>query len=164
VTGDPIGRRITVTGWSSVVLGLVCLGLAGLEVAIPLLLARLAAGSALEGDAALERLRTSFAEGAALSATVNAIFGAALVLVGGGVARKARWSHGALTIVTWASIPALVLLARPGLAPLLALSDTAAGSSGALVAISALLLVLQIAAVLWFLRFWNRPDVRARFG
>jgi hypothetical protein len=28
---------------------------------------------------------------------------------------------------------------------------------------SVVLLVAQIAAVLWFLRFWCRPEVRARF-
>jgi hypothetical protein len=65
--------------------------------------------------------------------------------------------------VSWASIPALILLARPGLAPLLALSDATAGSSRTIVIVSAILLVLQIAAVLWFLRFWNRADVLARF-
>jgi hypothetical protein len=140
-----------------------CLALAGLELLLPVLLARLATSGVFEGDAALDRLRVSFSEGAALSASVNAAFGAALVVVGAAVARFVRWSHPGLTVVSWASIPALVLLARPGLAPLLAVSETTAGSSRALVGISALLLVLQVAAVLWFLRFWNRPEVRERF-
>ena len=163
MTDDPLGRRIVFTGWSTVLLGAVCLGLAGLEVLIPVVLTRLANSGALETDAAFDRLRASFVAGAALSAAVNAGFGAALGVVGAGVVRKVRWSHGALAVVSWASIPALVLLARPGLAPLLALSDATAHSSGALVGISVVLLVLQVGAVLWFLRFWNRPEVRDRF-
>jgi hypothetical protein len=163
MTDDPLGRRIAVTGWSTVLLGAVCLGLAGLELLIPVLLTRLTDSGALESDASFDRLRASFAAGAALSASVNAGFGLALGVVGVGISRRARWSHAALTFVSWASIPALVLLARPGLAPLLALSDSTAGSSLTLVIVSAILLVLQIAAVLWFLRFWKRPEVRARF-
>jgi hypothetical protein len=163
MTDDPLGRRITFTGWSTVLLGVVCLGLAGLELLIPVLLKRLADSGALETDPSFDRLRATFAAGAALSASVNAGFGIALAVVGAGVTRRARWSHPALTIVSWASIPALLLLARPGLAPLLALSDATADSSRALAAVSAVLLVLQVAAVLWFLRFWNRPEVRARF-
>ena len=163
MTDDPLGRRIAFTGWSSVLLGAVCLGLAALELVIPALLTRLTNSGDLVNDPSFDRLRASFAAGAALSASVNAAFGAALGVVGFGIARRARWSHRALTIVSWASIPALILLARPGLAPLLALSDTTAGSSRTLVIVSAILLVLQIAAVLWFLRFWNRADVRARF-
>jgi hypothetical protein len=163
MTDDPLARRIAITGWSTVVLGVVCLALAALELLIPALLARLADSGALQGDAGLDRLRASFAEGAVLSAAVNAGFGAALAVVGAAVARSVRWSHAALTVVSWASIPALVLLARPALAPLLAVSEATAGSSRALVTISAVLLVLQVAAVLWFLRFWNRAEVRARF-
>jgi hypothetical protein len=49
------------------------------------------------------------------------------------------------------------------MAPFFAMAgEKTTGGFGMLVA-SAGLLVAQIAAVLWFLRFWRRPDVRAAF-
>jgi predicted permease len=163
MTEDPLARRVELTGWSTVLLGVVCLALAAFEIAIPVVLRRLDASGALEGDVALTRVREAFAAGAALSAALNGVLGAALVAVGWGVARRARWSHPALTAAAWASIPALLVLAGPGLDPLLAMSDTTAGSKRLLVVVSVVLAVLQAAAVLWFLRFWRRPDVRATF-
>ena len=162
MTGDALVRRVELTGWSALLLGLVCMGLAGLEAAIPVLLRRLVAMPGLE-DPALARLAAAFSQGAALSAAVNAAFGVALIAVGWSVAHRLRWSHAALTAVAWASIPSMALLAVPGVAPLLALGEQTAGSKSLLVLASVILVVLQAAAVVWFLRFWRREDVRALF-
>jgi hypothetical protein len=163
VIGEDLPRRIELTGWSTVLLGALCLGLAALELAIPVLLRRLESASGFEGAAAISRLREAFTEGAALAAAVNALFGAALVAVGAGVCRRAAWSHRALMHVGWASIPAVAVLAGPGVAPLLAMSESTAGSTALLLGASVVLLVLQVVAVLRFLRFWRRDEVRARF-
>lgn len=164
MTEGGLARRVELTGWSAFLLGVVCAGLAGLEVAIPVLLRRLAETPGLQEDAQLVRLGAAFSQGAALSAAVNAGFGAALVVVGWSVARRRPWSHSALTAVAWASIPAMALLAVPGVAPLLALGEATAGSKALLIVASAVLVLLQAVAVLGFLRFWRRSDVRALFG
>ena len=163
MTRESLVRRVEMTGWSALLLGIVCAGLAVLEVAIPILLRRLAAIPGLEEDPALTRLGAAFTQGAAVSAAVNGAFAAALVAVGWSVARRLRWSHAALTAVAWASIPAMAALAVPGIAPLLALSDGTAGSKRLLVLTSVILVALQAGAVFWFLRFWRREDVRALF-
>ena len=162
MTRNALVRRVELTGWSALLLGLVCMGLGGLEAAIPILLRRLAELPGLE-DPALVRLGAAFSRGAALSAAVNTAFGVALIAVGWSVARLRRWAHAALTAVAWASIPAMALLAVPGVAPLLALAEETAGSTTILVLASVILVVLQAAAVVWFLRFWRREDVRALF-
>ena len=164
MTREGLERRVEMTGWSSLLLGLVCVALAVLEVAIPVLLRELADTPGLEGDQMLLRLGAAFAQGAALSAAVNVAFGLTLVFVGWSVARLRPWSHRALTAVSWASIPAMAALAVPSVAPLLALGEETAGSTTLLVGASVVLVVLQAVAVLWFLRFWRREDVRALFG
>lgn len=164
MTREALARRVEMTGWSSLLLGLVCVALAAFEIAIPVLLRELADTPGLEGDQMLLRLSAAFSQGAALSAAVNAAFGVTLVVVGWCVARRRSWSHRALTALAWASIPAMAALAVPGVAPLLALGEETAGSTSLLVGASVVLVVLQAAAVLWFLRFWRRGDVRALFG
>ena len=107
--------------------------------------------------------REAIAAGAGTGALVNGLFGAALIVIGLGVTRRARWAHRALEGSCWASIAVLVVLARPTLAPFFALSgDGAASSRGMLVAAAGLVLA-QLGAVLWFLRFWRKPEVRAAF-
>ena len=162
MTDSALARRIEMTGWSTVLLGFVCIALAAIQAVTPFLLDRFAA---LLGDAddPTRAMREVFSAGAGMGAVVNGIFGAALVVVGIAVARRARWAHPALTISCWASIAVLAILAKPTLAPFFAMAgdDTAAGK-GMLVASSALLFA-QIGAVFWFLRFWRKPEVRAAF-
>ena len=162
MTDSRLARRIDLTGWSTVLLGVVCVVLALIQAVTPVLLRRFAA----ELDAAddpTRAMREVFAAGAGIGAAVNGLFGAALVAIGVGVTRRARWAHPALLISCWSSIAVLLILAKPTLAPFFAMAggDATAGS-GILVA-SGVLLVAQIAAVLWFLRFWSRPEVRAEF-
>jgi hypothetical protein len=49
------------------------------------------------------------------------------------------------------------------LAPLFALGGAEAVAGRFMLLVSALLLLAQLVAVLWFLRFWLRPDVRRAF-
>jgi hypothetical protein len=157
-----LARKIDRTGWSTVVLGAACIALAGLEAAMPLLLRRLAA--LLEGaDDPTRAMRDALSAGAGMSAAVNGLFGVALVVIGIGVLRRARWAHPALALSGWASIGVLAILARPSLAPFFALArDDVAAGYGMLLAAGGLV-VVQIGAVLWFLRFWKRQEVRAAF-
>lgn len=160
--GSKIARRIDVTGWSTVGLGALCVGLSVLQVAIPIVLLRLADTLDEAGNSG-KALRDAWSADAGSSAALNALFGLALIVIGFAVSRRARWAHPALEITCWASVAVLALLARPSLAPFFVLAgrDSAPGM-GMLVA-AAGLLVLQIAAVLWFLRFWRKPEVRAAF-
>lgn len=164
MSGRELARRVELTGWSTVLLGLVCLALGLLQVALPALLARL--DTALSGvdDPTSARVRQAFGRGDPWSAAVNLAFGAALVVIGVAVARRAAWSHRALTVAAWASIAALAAMAKPSIAPLLAVAGAGEGTGPVVLAIGLLLLVAQIAAVLWFLRFWRRSEVRALFG
>lgn len=162
MTDPTLSRRIEMTGWSTVLLGLVCVVLALIQAVAPVLLRRMAAelDVAEEGTRAM---REALAAGAGISAAVNGLFGAALVVVGIAVSRRARWAHRAMLVACWSSIAVLAILAKPTMAPFFAMAgEKTTGGFGMLVA-SAGLLVAQIAAVLWFLRFWRRPDVRAAF-
>ena len=159
---EDVARRIEMTGWSTVVLGVVCVGLAAIQAVAPILLRRFAAVLDVADDPT-RAMREAWSAGAGMGAWVNGLFGVALVVIGLAVWRRARWAHPALTISCWASIAVLAILAKPTLAPFFALSgDGASAGLGMLVA-SAVLLVAQIAAVLWFLRFWRKPEVRAAF-
>jgi hypothetical protein len=162
MTDSTLSRRIELTGWSTVVLGLVCVLLALIQAVAPVLLRRVAAELDVADDPT-RALREVLAAGAGISAAVNGVFGAALVVIGVAVARRARWAHRALLISCWSSIAVLAILAKPTLAPFFAMAgEKTTGGFGMLVA-SAALLVAQIVAVLWFLRFWRRPEVRAAF-
>jgi hypothetical protein len=162
MTDAALERRIELTGWSTVVLGVVCVILAALEAVMPILLRRLAAELDVADDPT-RAMREAFSAGAGTGAWANGLFGAALIVIGIAVSRRARWAHAALSIACWSSIAVLAILAKPTLAPLFAMTGReAAPGSGMLVA-AAILLVAQIGAVLWFLRFWLRPEVRAAF-
>jgi hypothetical protein len=162
-TTDPaLLRRIELTGWSTVLLGFLCGAVATIQLVIPMFLDSMA--EAFEGgDDPTRAMREALSAGAGTSALVNGAFGAALVVIGFAVSRRVRWAHPALTISGWASIVVLGILAKPTLAPLFALAGrSASGGTGMLLA-SAGLLAAQVVAVLWFLRFWRKPEVRAAF-
>lgn len=157
-----LARRIEMAGWSTVLLGFVCVGLAAIQAVAPILLRRFA--TLLDDPEDPTRaMREAWTAGAGEGAWVNGLFGVALVVIGIAVWRRVRWAHAALTISCWASVAVLAILAKPTLAPFFALAgDGASAGLGMLVA-SAVLLVAQIGAVLWFLRFWRKPEVRAAF-
>jgi hypothetical protein len=158
-----LARRIEMTGWSTVLLGILCVGLAAIQVVAPIVLRRFAA--VLDSaDDPTRGMREAWSAGAGTGAWVNGVFGAALIVIGIGVMRRARWAHPALEISCLASIAVLAILAKPTLAPFFAMAgnNDAAAGRGMLLA-SAVLLVAQIGAVLWFLRFWRKPEVRAAF-
>ena len=159
---EEVARRIEMTGWSTVVLGVVCVGLAAIQAVAPILLLRFAAVLD-DADDPTRAMREAWSASAGMGAVVNGLFGAALIVIGIAVSRRARWAHPALTISCWASIAVLAILAKPTLAPFFAMAgDDASAGLGMLVA-SAVLLGAQIGAVLWFLRFWQKPEVRAAF-
>ena len=159
MSGSALARRIEMTGWSTVLLGVVCLGLAAIQAATPILLRRFAAVL----DDPDDPMREAWAAGAGEGAWANGLFGVALVAIGIAVGRRARWAHAALTISCWVSIAVVAILAKPSLAPFFALAGNGASAGLGMLVASAVLLVAQIAAVLWFLRFWRRPEVRAAF-
>ena len=162
-TTDPtLLRRIEVTGWSTVVLGFLCGAVATIQVVIPIFLDHMAEALGA-GDDPTRGMREALSAGAGTSALVNGAFGAALVVIGVAVARRVRWAHAALTLSGWASILVLGILAKPTLAPLFALAGRSASGGAGMLLASAALLAAQIVAVLWFLRFWRRPEVRAAF-
>lgn len=162
MTDPALERKIEATGWSTVLLGVVCLGLAGLQAVLPRLLDILAASLDVQDDPT-RAVREAWSSGAGGSAWVNAAFGLALIAVGFGVARRAGWAHRALTIASWGSIAVLLALARPTLAPFFAMAGGGESSPAALLVVAGVLLGAQIAAVLWFLRFWRKPEVREAF-
>ena len=162
MTDSALLRRIEMTGWSTALLGAVCVALAAIQAVVPILLRRFAAVLDNADDPS-RALREAWSAGAGTGAWVNGFFGAALIVIGIAVSRRARWAYPALTISCWASIAVLAILAKPTLAPFFAMEgDDASKGLGMLVA-SAVLLVAQIGAVLWFLRFWRKPEVRAAF-
>lgn len=159
----PPGRRIDWTGWSTVALGALCIVLAAVQAIAPMLLETLA-GSLGPGDDPTRALREAWAAGAAISASLNAAFGIVLVVVGLGVAARARWAHPALEIAGWASIAVLAVLAKPSLAPFAVMAGGGRSARIAMIAIAAGLMLGQVGAILWFLRYWRRPEIKAEFG
>ena len=160
---DPVlSRRLDTTAWSTILLGLLCLFLAALQAVAPVLLRSLDA-MLEDPDDPTRAMREAFAAGAGTGAWVNGVFGAALIVIGIALWRRTRWSHRAMTVACWASIAVLAALAKPTLAPLFALGGAEAVAGRWMLLVSALLLLAQIVAVLWFLRFWLRPDVRRAF-
>lgn len=159
----PIEKRVEMTGWSTVALGVVCLLLAAVEAIVPVLLRQLTAALAAGDTTAFRATREAFARGAGTSAAVNALFGVALSVVGFAVARRLRWAHPAMTASAWASIAAIAVIAGPSVAPVVAMAGGGAAARAWIYAVTAVLVAAQIAAVLWFLRFWRRRDVRALF-
>jgi hypothetical protein len=162
MTEAAAGRQIELTGWSTVLLGALCITLAAIQAATPVLLARLA--EVLDdGNDPTRSMREAWSAGAGTGAFVNGVFGAALIVIGVGVARRRRWAHRALEVSCWASIAVLAVLAKPTLAPFFALAGRDAVAGPGLLVAGVGLLLAQIAAVLWFLRFWRKPEVRAAF-
>lgn len=162
MTTPAVVRKIETTGWSTLGLGVVCVGLAAVQAIVPKILEGLAATLDSQDDPT-RALREAWSSGAGESALINAAFGLVLMAIGFGVVRRARWAHAALTFASWSSIAVLLLLAKPSLAPFLAMAGGGRGARVAMVAVAAGLLVAQIVAVLWFLRFWRKPEVRAAF-
>jgi hypothetical protein len=162
MTDPALARKIETTGWSTVVLGVVCVGLAVAQAVLPGLLDRLAASLPSQDDPT-RAMREAWSSGAGDTAWVNGAFGGALIAIGVGVARRVRWAHPALTLASWASVAVLVVLAEPTLAPFVATAGGGEGARIGMFAVAAGLLVAQVAAVLWFLRFWRTPEVRRAF-
>ena len=120
-----LAKRIEVTGWSTVLLGFVCVALAAMQAVAPILLRRFAAVLDDPDDPA-RAMREAWSAGAGTGAWVNGLFGAALVVVGIAVWRRARWAHPALTVSCWGSIAVAAILSHfffiierfpPGYAP-----------------------------------------------
>lgn len=150
------------TGWSTILLGALCIALSVVQAVAPLLLRRLDAILA-RGDDPSRTMRDAWSAGAGTGAIVNALFGVALIVIGFGVTRRSRWAHTALELSCWASIVVLAILAKPSLAPLFALAGEGASSGSGMVAVAVLLVLAQLVAVLWFLRFWRKAEVRDAF-
>jgi len=162
MTPSPVARRIEVAGWSTVALGFVCLLLAAAQAVLPALLRQLA--EAMEtADDSMRGVREAWSSGAASGAIVNALFGAALIPIGVAVLRRRRWAHPAMEAACWASVLVLCVLAKPTLAPFFALAGQDASAGRGILVGSVVLLLAQIVAVLWFLRFWRKAEVRAEF-
>lgn len=159
---QPASRRVELTAASTVALGAVCLVLAAVEAGVPLLLERLQDAGAPD-DPTFRAVREAFVSGAASSAAWNGAFGTALVAIGVGVGRRARWSHPAMTAAAWGSIVALVAIAKPSLAPVVALAGGGPTARAVVWGGGAVTLAAQAALVLWFLKFWRRDEVRALF-
>jgi hypothetical protein len=157
-----VAGKLDATAWTVLVLGVVCAGLGALQAVLPAVLDRVA-GQLDSVDDPTRRMRDALASGAALSATLNVGFGAAAIVIAVAVVRRSRWAHAAITILCWSSIAVLVALAKPSLAPILVLSEGRPIARACLVVSTAILLVAQVLAVVWFLRFWRRPDIRASF-
>jgi hypothetical protein len=162
MTEVELARRIEMTGSSTVVLGVLCVAVAAIQVVMPMLLRRFAAALDSADDPS-RALREAWSAGAGTGAFVNGLFGAALIVIGIAVSRRTRWAHPALTIACWASIVALAILAKPTLLPFFAMAGGDAGAGSGMLVAGAALLVAQVLAVLWFLRFWLKPEVRAAF-
>jgi hypothetical protein len=88
-------RRVEMTGWSTIALGVLCLGLAGLQAVVPILLRRLDATLDAPDDPT-RAMRDAWTAGSGTGAVVNGIFGVALLFIGFGVTRRLRWAHPAL--------------------------------------------------------------------
>jgi hypothetical protein len=162
MTDSALARRIEMTGWSTVLLGLVCIALAAIQAVTPIVLRRFA-GALDDPSDPMRAMRDAWSAGAGVGAWINGALGAVLVVVGVAVWRRARWAHAALTVTCWASIAALAILAKPTLAPFFAMTGESASSGWGMLVASAVLIVAQIGAVIWFLRFWSKPEVRAAF-
>jgi len=162
VIDSALAKRIEMTGWSTMLLGLVCVALAALQTIAPILLRRFAA-VLNDPEDPTRAMREAWSAGAGTGAWVNGVFGAALVVIGVAVWRRVRWAHPALTAACWVSIAVLAVLAKPTLDPLFAMAGDGASSGVGLLVASAVLLAAQIGGVLWFLRFWLKPEVRAAF-
>jgi hypothetical protein len=150
------------TGWSTVLLGVICLALSAVQALIPPLLRRLADLTDSADDPS-RAMREAWAAGAGTGALVNGLFGASLIVIGFGVTRRARWSHRALEATCWASIAVLAILAKPTLVPFFALAGKGASQGLGLILAAAGLVLAQVGAVLWFLRFWRKTEVREAF-
>jgi hypothetical protein len=162
MTEPAVARRIEVAGWSTVALGFVCLLLAAAQAVLPVVLRQLA--EAMEtADDPMRSAREAWSSGAASGAVANALFGAALLPIGVAVLRRRRWAHPAMEAACWASIVVLCVLAKPTLAPFFALAGEDASAGRGILVGSVVLLVAQILAVIWFLRFWRKAEVRAEF-
>jgi hypothetical protein len=162
MSDSTVVRKIETTGWTTLLLGGLCLFVAAIQGVAPRLLARLSEGLDAADDPT-RGAREAWLAGAAQGAWLNGAFGAALIVVGFAVARRLRWGHAALTAVGWISIAGIVALTKPTIAPLLVMAGVSTGARVITWCVTALLLMAQIAALFWFLRFWRRPEVRRAF-
>jgi hypothetical protein len=150
------------TGWSTMLLGLVCVALAAIQAVAPILLRHFAAVLD-QPDDPTRAMRDAWSSGAGTGAWINGAFGILLVVIGIAVSRRLRWAHPALTTSCWASLAVLAVLAKPTLAPFFAVAGGDHASKSGMLVAGVVLLVAQIGAVLWFLRFWSKPEVRDAF-
>ena len=160
---DPtVARKIETTGWTTILLGGLCLFVAGVQATAPRLLAHLSEGLDVADDPT-RGVREAWLAGAAQGAWLNGAFGAGLLVVGFAVVRRLRWGHVALTAAGWLSIAGIVALTKPTIAPLLVMAGVSTGARMITWIVTVFLVVAQIAALIWFLRFWRRPEVRRAF-
>jgi len=159
---DGPAGKIDAAASTVLILGVLSLALGAFQAIVPILLDRLA-GSLDATDDPTRPLRDALASGSGLSATVNVVFGIAALVAGIGTLRRARFAHGAVTALCWGSIAMLLAIAQPSLAPLFVLSGGGAVARAAVLAFAVVLFLAQIGAVVWFLRFWRREEVRAAF-
>ena len=159
---DGPAGKIDAAASTVLILGVLSLALGAFQALVPILLDRLA-GSLDATDDPTRPLRDALASGSGVSAAVNVVFGIAALVVGIGTLRRARLAHGAVTVLCWGSIAMLLAIAKPSLAPLLVLSGGGGWARLAVTVLAVALVAAQVAAVVWFLRFWRREEVRAAF-
>ncbi|HEX4825278.1 MAG TPA: hypothetical protein VFV19_13310 [Candidatus Polarisedimenticolaceae bacterium] len=159
---DGPAGRIDAAASTVLILGVVSVALGAFQAIVPILLDKLA-GSLDTGDDPTRPLREALAGGSGWSAGVNLAFGAAAIVAAVAVYRRAPFAHRAITALAWGSIAMLVAIAKPSLAPLVVLTGGGVAARAAVAALALLLFVAQVGAVLWFLRFWRKDEVRAAF-
>ena len=157
---DGPAGKIDAAASTVLILGVLSLALGAFQAVVPPLLDHLA-GSLDAADDPTRPLRDALASGSGLSAAFNLAFGAAALVAGVGTLRRARFAHRAVTILCWGSILMLVAIAKPSLAPLVVLSGGGSAARVAVTLLGVVLLSAQVGAVVWFLRFWRRDEVRA---
>lgn len=162
MTEPAAARKIATTGWTTTLLGMLCLFVAAVQAVTPWMLARLSEGLDAVDDPT-RAAREAWAANATQGAWINGAFGLGLLIVGVGVARRRRWAHPALTAAGWLSLAAIVLLTKPTMAPLLAMAGVSTKARIITWVVTLILLVAQVAALVWFLRFWRKPEVRRAF-
>jgi hypothetical protein len=162
MTDPAVARKIATTGWTTVLLGALCLFTAAVQLAAPPLLRRLTEGLETARDPS-QAAREAWVAGASQGAGTNLLFGLGLVAIGIAVTRRVRWSHAALTAAGWMSLVAIVVMTKPTLSPLLDMAGVSTGRRAITWGVTALLIVGQVVAMLWFLRFWKRAEIREAF-
>jgi hypothetical protein len=159
---DGPAGKIDAAASTVLILGVLSVALGAFQAIVPAILDRLG-GSFDTADDPTRPLREALASGSAMSAAFNLAFGIAALVTGIATLRRARFAHRAVTVLCWGSIAMLVAIAKPSLAPILVLSGDGPLARAGVFALAIVLLVAQIAAVVWFLKFWGREEVRSAF-